>query len=78
MLIDPGVVRRLAAAVVGHAAELRAGQTIQRPALGAVLAGRVRAIERALALAPVEAPRCPLASADQATPWLSISPPRGE
>src|SRR5262249_20263938 len=54
VLVDPGVVRRLAAAVVGHAAELRAGQPIERPALGAVLAGCVRTIERALALAAVE------------------------
>src|SRR5262249_34832411 len=54
VLIDPGVVRRLAAAVIGYAAKLRAGQTIECPALGAVLAGRGRAVERAFAFAPVE------------------------
>src|SRR5436189_36584 len=45
---------RVAAAVVGDAAELRSRQRIERPALGAVLAGCGRAVEWALALAAVE------------------------
>src|SRR5262249_36493767 len=54
VLVDPGIVGRLAAAVFGDAAELRPGKRIERPALGAVLAGRIRAVERAFALAAVE------------------------
>src|SRR5581483_13608 len=41
---------------IAHALELRAGEAIERPALGALLAGRRgRAVERALALAAIEA-----------------------
>ena len=59
MLIDPGVVGRLATAVISDAAELRSRQWIERPAFGAMLAGRVRAVERAFALAAVERPEMP-------------------
>src|SRR5256885_17267850 len=54
-LIDPGVVARLGAAGLGHVLQLRAGERIQRPALGAVRARRRRSVERALALAAIEA-----------------------
>src|SRR5438132_12223666 len=59
VLIDPGVVGRLATAVISDAAELRSRQWIERPAFGAMLAGRVRAVERAFALAAVERPEMP-------------------
>src|SRR5689334_8976723 len=54
MLVDPGVVARLRA-VVAEPLEARARIAIARPALGAVVAGGVRAVERRLALAAVEA-----------------------
>ena len=54
-LIDPGVVARLGAARSGHALELRARIRIERPAFGAMLAGRRRPVERPLAFSPVEA-----------------------
>src|ERR1700722_16942708 len=55
VLIDPGVIARFGAAGFGlaDAFELRPRQAIERPALGAVLAGRGRAVED-FALAPVE------------------------
>ena len=53
MLIDPAVVARLGA-VLADAFEAGAGILIQRPAFGAVIAGRGRPIEHP-ALAPVEA-----------------------
>src|SRR4029077_6808479 len=37
--VDPDVITRLRAARVLHVAELRSGKLVQRPALGAVLAG---------------------------------------
>src|SRR6266581_5794129 len=52
-LVHPGVIARLGAARIRHALELRSGQGIKRPALGAVLAGRGRTVED-LALAAVE------------------------
>src|SRR5213593_303806 len=64
-LIDPDVVARLGAARLRHVLQLRAGEWIECPALGAVLPRGVRSIQRPLALAPVEAremsarERCP-------------------
>src|SRR5207237_8954703 len=54
VLIHPRVIARLGAARVGHALQLRSGERIERPAFGAVLARGARAVERSLALAPVE------------------------
>src|SRR5580704_11017350 len=55
LLIDPGVVARLRAAVFGDVAELRAGERRQGPTFRTQLAfGGLRAVERALALAAVE------------------------
>src|SRR5262249_55851654 len=53
VLVDPGVVARFDAGRL--ALEARTRIAIERPALGAVVAGRVRAVERALALAAIEA-----------------------
>src|SRR5262249_31549439 len=53
VLVDPGVVARLDAR--GLTLEARTRIAIERPALRAVVAGRVRAVERALALAAIEA-----------------------
>src|SRR5580700_5688312 len=53
VLIDPGVVARLGT-VVADALETRAGIFIERPALRAMIAGRLRSVERALALAAIE------------------------
>src|SRR5262249_4760918 len=53
VLVDPGVVARLDAG--GLTLEARAGITIECPTLRAVVAGRVRAVERGLALAAIEA-----------------------
>ena len=76
VLIDPGVVARLGA-VVADAFEAGARILVERPALGAVIAGRLRSVERTLALAPVEAAEM---AARRATPrprrCLSMSPPR--
>ena len=44
------------------------GILVERPALGAVIAGRLRSVERALALAAIEAAEWPLASDTQTTP----------
>src|ERR1700730_3034474 len=54
VLIDPGVVARLGA-VVADALEAWAGIFVERPALRAMIAGRFRSVERALALGTVEA-----------------------
>src|SRR5580658_4218486 len=54
VLIDPGVVARLGA-VVADALEARAGIFVERPALRAMIASRFRSVERALALAAIEA-----------------------
>src|SRR6266536_119887 len=55
-LIHPRVVARLRAARLLHVGELRARERVERPALGTVLARRVRPVQRALALATIEAP----------------------
>src|SRR3954467_9087649 len=55
VLIDERVIARFRAAGVRYGFELRAGQRIKRPTFRAVLAGRGRSVERALALAAVEA-----------------------
>src|SRR5262249_34834342 len=54
-LVDPGVIARLGRTGVCHVLQLRTRERIERPAFRAVLAGCGRAIERALALAAVEA-----------------------
>ena len=54
-LVDPGVVARLGAARIGDAFQLRQRLGIERPAFGAVLAGRRRPVQRPLALAAIEA-----------------------
>src|SRR6185503_21197006 len=54
VLVDPRVVARLRA-VLAQSAEAGARVLIERPALGTMVAGSLRAIERCLALAPVEA-----------------------
>src|ERR1700704_2822985 len=54
VLVDPGVIARLGA-VLADAFEAGAGVLIDGPALGAMIAGGGRPIERALALAAVEA-----------------------
>src|ERR1700682_1384261 len=54
VLIDPGVVARLGA-VVADALEARAGILVERPAFRAMIAGRFRAVERALAFRAIEA-----------------------
>src|SRR5262249_29208930 len=64
VLIDPRVIARLGA-VGSDALETGAGILIERPAFGTVITGRLRSVERAFALPPVEAPdvaaahRCP-------------------
>src|SRR5207244_13596290 len=50
MLVDPGVIARLGA-VLADAIEARAGILIDGPALGAMIAGGSRPIERPLTLA---------------------------
>src|SRR5262249_59164465 len=52
-LIDPGVIASLSAAVGLDVLELRSGELVERPAFGAVLAGRGRSVEP-LALAAIE------------------------
>src|SRR5262249_2682096 len=54
VLVDPGVIARLRA-VIAEAFEAGAGIFVEAPAFRAVVAGGVRAVEWALALAPVEA-----------------------
>src|SRR6266508_672701 len=54
VLVDPGVVARLGA-VLAEAGEAGARILVERPALRTMVAGRRRPVERALALAPVEA-----------------------
>src|SRR2546426_713097 len=54
VLIDPRVVARLRT-VIADSLEARAGIFIEGPALGAMIAGGFRAVERALAFSPVEA-----------------------
>ena len=58
-LIDPRVVARLGAPRVGDASDLRQRLGIEGPALGTVLPGGGRAVERALALAAIEARKVP-------------------
>src|SRR5262249_60058503 len=53
-LVDPGVVARFRAARLGYVLELRSGERIERPALGAMLAGCRRPVED-LAFLAVEA-----------------------
>src|SRR5688500_3146492 len=54
-LIDPGVIAAFNAAAVFHAAELRHRLGMQGPALGAMLSGGFRTVERPLARAAIEA-----------------------
>ena len=54
VLIDPGVVARLGA-VVADALETRARIFVERPALRAMIAGRLRPVERTLSLGAIEA-----------------------
>src|SRR2546430_12622104 len=54
-LIDPGVVAGLCAAPVGDTLDLWERLGIEAPALGTVLAGRGRSVERSLAFPAVEA-----------------------
>src|SRR5262249_52335076 len=54
VLVDPGVVARLSAIVV-ETLEARAGILVEAEAFRAVVAGRLRAVHRALALATIEA-----------------------
>src|SRR5258707_14294710 len=55
LLVDPGVIARLGAAVFSDVAELRAGERRQRPAFRTHLAfSGLRAVEWAFALAAVE------------------------
>src|ERR1700730_6245029 len=54
VLVDPAVVARLGA-VIAYAFEAGAGIFVKRPALRAVIAGRLRSVERTFALAPVKA-----------------------
>src|SRR5712675_2890239 len=49
VLVDPGVIARLGA-VLADAFEAGAGILMERPALGAVIAGRLRSVERRFAL----------------------------
>src|SRR3954451_18787148 len=53
VLVDPRVVARLGA-VLADALEAWAGILVERPALRAVVAGRLRAVERALAQTAIE------------------------
>src|SRR5690606_1588811 len=53
VLIDPGVVARLDT-LLGQALEAGAGESVEAPALGAMVAGRFRPVQRTFALAPVE------------------------
>src|SRR3954469_17241009 len=58
VLIEPRVVARLGA-VLANAAESGTGVLMARPAFGALIAGGLRAVERPLALAPIEAAHVP-------------------
>src|SRR6266403_354633 len=55
VLVDPRVVARLGA-VLADSLEARAWILVEGPALGTMIAGGCRAVERSFALAPVEAP----------------------
>src|SRR5208283_5644221 len=59
MLIHPGIVARLGAAGTGHTLELRSRKWVESPAFRTVLPRRRRSVERAFALAPVEAGEMP-------------------
>src|SRR6516225_1954473 len=54
VLVDPGVVARLGARVL-KTFEARPRILVEPEAFGAVIAGRIRPVERTLALAPIEA-----------------------
>src|SRR5436305_1992844 len=54
VLVGPGIVARLGAGVL-QTFEARPRILVKRESLGAVITGRIRPIERTLALAPVEA-----------------------
>src|SRR5581483_939553 len=58
VLIDPRVVARLGA-VLADSLEPRTGILLERPAFRTMVAGRLRAVQRALALAAVEAFQMP-------------------
>src|SRR5687768_9282584 len=58
-LVHPGVVAPFPAPRAGNVAELREGLGVEGPALRAVLAGGGGTVERALALAPIEARQVP-------------------
>src|SRR6202030_4207699 len=53
--VDKVVIRRIGAAVFHRSLIVRTRERIERPAFGAVLPSRGRAVERALALAAVKA-----------------------
>src|SRR5205809_2745627 len=67
VLIDPRVVARLRA-VLADALEARARILIEGPAFGTMIAGRLRPVERPLALAPVAASHVPAAHGGQDDP----------
>src|SRR5262245_46693465 len=54
MLIDPGVIARLGA-VITDPIEAGSGIFVKSPAFWTMVARRLRAVERALALSPIEA-----------------------
>src|SRR6185503_17350087 len=54
VLVDPGVIARLGA-VLAQPAEPRSRVLVERPTFRAMIAGRLRTVQRPLALAPVEA-----------------------
>src|SRR5687767_15864446 len=58
MLIDPGIVARLGA-VLSKALESGARILVECPALGAMIAGRLRSVKRAFALTPIETAQMP-------------------
>src|SRR5690606_8924662 len=58
-LVHPGVVAPFAAPRSGDVAELRERLRVERPALRTVIARGCRAVQRTLALAPVEAGHVP-------------------
>jgi hypothetical protein len=76
-LIDPGVIAAFHAAAVLHTAELRQRLGVERPSLGAVLAGCRRSVEH-LALASIEAREVTAGERAQTTPFQSMSMPRGD
>src|SRR5580704_17603141 len=54
-LIDPGVIARLGAAGARVILQFRSGERVERPALGALPADRLRPVQRALTFLAVEA-----------------------